>query len=68
MLRPGGRLAGFFYGSDAPGGPPFGLKSGELEALLAPAFARIEDAPVGDSIEVFAGRERWQIWRRREQD
>jgi SAM-dependent methyltransferase len=68
VVRPGGRLAGFFYWRDAPGGPPFGLNAGELEALLAPAFDRIEDAPVADSIAVFAGRERWQIWRRREQD
>lgn len=34
------------------------------EALLSRAFDRIEDAPVADSIPVFAGRERWQIWRR----
>jgi SAM-dependent methyltransferase len=67
-LRPGGRLAGFFYWSDAPGGPPFGLRAGELDALLAPAFDRIEDAPVADSIPVFADRERWLVWRRRGQD
>jgi SAM-dependent methyltransferase len=68
VLRPGGRLAGFFFRNDAPGGPPFGLKAGELESLLAPAFDRIEDAPVTDSIPVFAGRERWQVWRRRGRD
>jgi SAM-dependent methyltransferase len=68
VSRPGGRLAGFFYWSDAPGGPPFGLKAGELEALLAPAFDCIADAAVADSIPVFAGRERWQVWRRHEQD
>jgi SAM-dependent methyltransferase len=65
VLRPGGRLAGFFFWSDDERGPPFGLKHGELEALLAPGFDRIEDAPVADSIPVFAGRERWQVWRRR---
>ncbi|HTO49292.1 MAG TPA: methyltransferase domain-containing protein [Burkholderiales bacterium] len=65
VMRPGGRLAGFFYWSDDGRGPPFGLKPGELEALLAPAFDRTEDAPAIDSIPVFAGRERWQIWRRR---
>jgi hypothetical protein len=68
VLRPGDRLAGFFYWDNAPGGPPFGLKAGELESLLAPAFDRIEDAAVADSIPVFAGRERWQTWRRHEQD
>jgi SAM-dependent methyltransferase len=64
LLRPGGRLAGFFFWSDDERGPPFGLKHGELEALLA-RFERIEDAGVADSIPVFAGRERWQVWRRR---
>lgn len=65
VLRAGGRLAGFFFWRDDERGPPFGLKPGELERLLAPAFDRVEDAPVVDSIPVFAGGERWQIWRRR---
>jgi len=44
-------------------GPPFALHSQpQLYALLAPAFERIEDAPVADSIPVFAGKERWQVW------
>jgi SAM-dependent methyltransferase len=65
LVRPGGRLAGFFFLGDDGRGPPFGLQPGELEALLAGAFDRIEDAPVDDSIPVFAGRERWQVWQRR---
>ena len=32
VIRPGGRLAGFFFWSDDERGPPFGLKRGELEA------------------------------------
>ena len=65
LTRPGGRLIGFFFRSDDGGGPPFGLKADELEALLAPAFERVADVPVEDSIPVFAGRERWEEWRRR---
>ena len=65
LIRPGGRLAGFFFWSDEERGPPFGLKSGELEPLLAAGFERIEDAAVTGSIPVFADRERWQVWRRR---
>jgi len=65
VVRPGGRVAGFFFWRDDERGPPFGLQGGELERLLAPAFDRIEDAPVADSIPVFAGGERWQVWRRR---
>jgi SAM-dependent methyltransferase len=65
LVRPGGRLVGFFFWRDDERGPPFGLKPGELERLLAPAFDCSEDAPVEDSIAVFAGGERWQVWRRR---
>jgi SAM-dependent methyltransferase len=65
LVAPGGVLAGFFYFDTGDRGPPFALHSqGELDALLAPAFERIEDAPVEDSIAVFAGKERWQVWRR----
>jgi SAM-dependent methyltransferase len=72
LVRPAGSLAGYFYfdagvvegraGKERPG-PPFPLHSQEeLDALLAPAFERVEDAPVADSIAVFAGKERWQVW------
>jgi len=62
LLRSGGRLAGFFFFDDHERGPPFGLKVRELEALLSDRFERIADAEVGDSIPIFAGKERWQIW------
>lgn len=65
ILRPGGRMIGFFFRSDDERGPPFGLKAGEIETLLAPAFDLLADAAVEDSLPVFAGRERWQVWRRR---
>jgi len=65
LLRPDGRLAGFFYFDDGERGPPFGLKAGELETLLSDRFERVADAEVGDSIPIFAGKERWQIWSRR---
>jgi SAM-dependent methyltransferase len=65
LLRPGGKLAGFFFFDAGAHGPPFGLKPGELEILLEPGFSRLEDSAVADSIPVFAGRERWQIWAKR---
>ncbi|MFZ2266094.1 MAG: methyltransferase domain-containing protein [Azonexus sp.] len=65
LLPPGGQLAGFFFLCEQPKGPPFGILPEQLAALLAPNFTCIEDAAVGDSIPVFAGRERWQVWQRR---
>lgn len=65
LLAPGALLAGFFYFDKTPKGPPFGASEEELHALLTPAFECIEDAGVSDSVPVFAGRERWQVWRRK---
>lgn len=65
LLPPGGRLAGYFFLCDQAKGPPFGILPEQLDALLAEHFELIEDAAVDDSCPVFAGRERWQVWRRR---
>lgn len=65
LLPPEGLLIGFFFFDDAPKGPPFGIAPDELAALMMPYFERIADEPVSDSSPVFAGKERWQIWRRR---
>jgi SAM-dependent methyltransferase len=65
LLAPGGLLAGFFFFDDAAKGPPFGIERTALDALLSPHFECVEDAAVSDSIAVFAGKERWMVWRRR---
>jgi len=65
LLRPEKRLAGFFYYGDNPRGPPFGTSPAELHGLLDAAFELIEDRPATDSLPVFEGGERWQVWRRR---
>jgi SAM-dependent methyltransferase len=65
VVAPGGALAGFFFFDAGERGPPFALNSqAQLDGLLAPAFERVENAPVEDSIAVFQGKERWQVWRR----
>lgn len=64
LLRPGGRLAGFFFFDEAERGPPFGLKAGEIESLLGGRLDRTADSPVSDSIPMFSGKERWQVWGR----
>ena len=66
LVRPYGHLAGFFFFDEGERGPPFPLRDDiELAGLLASTFTRIEDAPVPDSIPVFEGKERWQVWQRR---
>jgi hypothetical protein len=65
LLPSGGLLAGFFFFDDAPKGPPFGISRDELDRLLGEDFECVEDAGVADSIPVFAGKERWMVWRRK---
>jgi SAM-dependent methyltransferase len=64
LLPAGGLLAGFFFFDDAPKGPPFGAGPEQVRGLLSPDFELVEDRAVEDSVPVFAGRERWQVWRR----
>jgi hypothetical protein len=65
LLPPQQRLAGFFYYDDNPRGPPFGTSPAELHGLLDAAFELVEDRPASESLAVFQGGERWQVWRRR---
>jgi SAM-dependent methyltransferase len=68
LLPPGGLLAGFFFTEPTEKGPPFGIAQDALDVLLHPYFERIADEAVADSLPVFAGKERWQIWRRSEKE
>lgn len=67
LVRPGGELAGFFYIDDNERGPPFGICQEKLDALLRPCFEPKENLaiPPDQSIAVFKGKERWQVWRRK---
>ena len=65
LLPPGGKLIGFFFFAQTERGPPFGIGLDELDGLLANDFELIEDRVPPDSISVFAGKERWQVWKRR---
>jgi SAM-dependent methyltransferase len=64
LLAPGALLAGYFFFDDAPKGPPFGISRAQLDELLQAGFTCIADHAVSDSIPVFAGKERWMVWRR----
>jgi len=65
LLGQGGLLAGYFFFDDAVKGPPFGIDRARLDELLGDAFDCVLDEAVGDSIPVFAGKERWMVWRKR---
>jgi len=65
LLGQGGLLAGYFFFDDAVKGPPFGIDRVRLDALLGGAFDCVLDEAVEDSIPVFAGKERWMMWRKR---
>ncbi len=65
LLPVGGRVAGYFFFDASPKGPPFGIDIAQLDALMTPYFEQIDDRSVPDSIAVFQGKERWQVWQRR---
>ncbi len=65
LIPPDGRLTGFFFFDNNEKGPPFGIARAELVELLSPHFDLIEESVPTDSIAVFAGKERWQVWQRR---
>jgi SAM-dependent methyltransferase len=67
LVRPDGELAGFFYIDDNERGPPFGISREGLHRLLDRAFFLREDEAIAprESLAVFAGKEIWQLWRRR---
>lgn len=67
VVRPAGRLAGFFYLNDNERGPPFGIDATRLAELLEKNFELMEEEsiPAEQSVPVLAGHEVWQVWKRR---
>jgi len=65
LIVPGGLLAGFFFQGPEDEPPPHPLSAAQLDRLLGVAFERLEDRSVPDSLPLYAGKERWQVWRRR---
>lgn len=66
LLVEGGQLIGLFlYGhEDEP--PPYPLTGKQAQELFGEHFTRLEDQPVSDSLPLFAGRERWQGWQKKQ--
>lgn len=65
LLKPGGLLLGSIMFGECGAEPPHGLAEGEDRRLFEPGFMLLEEAPVGDSVPLFEGRERWQVWQKR---
>ncbi len=66
LLKYQGSLLGYFYYQKPviSEGPPYGFAWGTADELFGRHFILLKDVPVQDSVPVFAGRERWQEWRR----
>ena len=64
LIPPEGRLIGFFFFDTNEKGPPFGITPAALSEMLLPHFNLIEECVPKDSIAVFAGKEKWQVWQR----
>jgi hypothetical protein len=65
LVVPSGILCGFFFLGPEDEPPPFPIAQHELQKLLGGNFQMVEDKEVDDSLPLFAGKERWQIWRRK---
>ncbi|MCA9800682.1 MAG: methyltransferase domain-containing protein [Cyanobacteria bacterium HKST-UBA02] len=65
ILAEDGVLVGFFFvDKERQSGPPYPIPEQSLFDLLGEGFELTEDEAVKDSLEVFAGRERFQVWKR----
>jgi len=64
LLKPGGLLCGFFFFGPEEEPPPYPISLVELGRLLGTAFEKKTDEPVEDSLPLYAGKERWQVWLR----
>ena len=65
LVAPAGILCGFFFMGPEDEPPPYPISQVQLDELLGGWFQHIEDKLVEDSLPLFAGKERWQIWRRK---
>ncbi len=65
LLAPGGLLCGFFFFGPEEEPPPYPTSPMELSRLLGAAFEKTVDEAVVDSLPLYAGKERWQVWQKR---
>jgi len=64
LLRPGGKLVGFFFYGIEPDPPPYPISKTRAAKIFGKYFRLVRDGRVSDSVPMFAGTERWQEWER----
>ena len=62
LLRPKGKLAGFFFYGEELDPPPYPLTEAAAKKLFADQFELVRSEPVSDSLPIFRGMEKWQEW------
>jgi len=67
LLKPDGRLVGIFAYGEESEPPPYPLDEQTAAALFGTLFQLVEDRaiPAENSLPLYAGKERWQIWMRK---
>lgn len=65
LLAPSGLLCGFFFLGPEEDPPPYPIAQAQLDDLLGAWFEKVQDCAVEDSLPLFAGKERWEIWQRK---
>lgn len=65
LLSVTGRLCGYFFFGPEDEPPPYPISPDELDQLLGATLVKVVDDPVEDSLPLYAGKERWQVWRKR---
>ena len=66
LLSDKGRIFGFYFvDEERESGPPFPIEAKALKKLMSCLFDLVEDEVVEDGLDVFGGKERWQVWQKK---
>lgn len=65
LLSHDGRLIGHFFFGENDDPPPYPVTEKMQQSLFSPALTRLHDEPAVDSLPMFGGCERWQIWQKK---
>lgn len=64
LLGSGGLVVGHFYFGQNDDPPPYPLTDETQHALFTPLLRKLQDDLANDSLPMFAGCERWQVWQK----